>query len=60
LTALFLIFAFVTAFGLSWSAPTLFGARAFTAATLVPVSATRRATQETTSAGDGRRASRRR
>jgi hypothetical protein len=44
----------VTAPALSWTGPTEFGARAFTAATLVPPSATISAMHATTIAGDGR------
>jgi hypothetical protein len=48
-----LILAVVTAFALICAVPTEFGASAETAATLVPVSATRRAMHATTMAGDG-------
>ena len=43
----------MTAPALSWTGPTEPGARAFTAATLVPPSATISATHATTIAGEG-------
>ena len=53
-TLRFLILVAVTALALICAVPTEFGARAETAATLVPVSATPSAMHETTIAGDGR------
>ncbi len=53
-TLAFLILAAVTAFALIWTVPTELGARAVTAATPVPVSATPNAIHATTIAGDGR------
>jgi hypothetical protein len=53
-TAFARIFAPVTALALICAVPTEFGASAETAATLVPVRATRSARHATTMAGDGR------
>ena len=57
LTALFLIFGFVTALSLSCGVPTLFLASCVAAAMPVPPSATSSARQATTIAGEGRRKS---
>jgi hypothetical protein len=57
LIALFRTFGFVTDPSISWAVPTLFLPSWFTAAMLVPPSATSSARHATTIAGEGRRKS---